>query len=330
MANNLRATVFIPTYNAQPYLAEILDALLVQEVPYTYEVLIIDSGSSDNTLEIIKVYQNKDTRIHLHEIPNEEFGHGKTRNLAAKLAKGTYIVYLSHDAVPAHKHWLYEMLKPFEISPDIKGVTGKQIPRRLCVPMLKYEINGVFHNLGPDFGTTIFYEDAFIADQATFDAVRFYSDVNSATIRDFLLKKLPYRDVLYAEDQLFGEDLIKQGYKKAYAPRGNVIHSNDIRLKDYRRRIFDETYGLRKTGVQINPISYGYFVKIISKGILADAIRILRDGEYSLKRKLYWLVINPLFHIEKWRGYRTATSVHLDDKSTANKHSLESKNRSHK
>jgi glycosyltransferase involved in cell wall biosynthesis len=44
-----KATVFIPTYNGEKYIGQILDALFVQKVDYEYDVLIIDSGSRDNT-----------------------------------------------------------------------------------------------------------------------------------------------------------------------------------------------------------------------------------------------------------------------------------------
>ena len=96
---------------------------------------------------------------------------------------------------------------------------GKQVPRRGAFPLQKYEIQGVFRNFGPDFGTSVFYKDAFVTDEGVLGAISFYSDVNSAARRRFLLDVIPYRDVRYAEDQLFGKDLIEAGYRKAYAPR---------------------------------------------------------------------------------------------------------------
>lgn len=311
-----KATVFIPTFNAEPYLSDILKAVFTQEVPYVYEVLIIDSGSTDKTLDIIAKFP----KVRLHQIPNNEFGHGKTRQLAAEMAKGEFVVYLSHDAVPAHKAWLYEMLKPFELSQDIVGVMGKQVPRLNCPPMLKYEINSVFRQFGPDFGTTVFYKDDFIKDRATYDAVRFYSDVNSAARKSVLLGKIPYRDVAYAEDQMFGEDVLEAGQQKAYAPRGLVVHSNDIELKDYHKRIFDETFGLRKNGAKVLKQSS----KKLIKGILRDSVRICIDRQYTLKRKAYWLFANPLYQIQRHRGINSAVKTDLNDSSVSKK-SLEHK-----
>jgi rhamnosyltransferase len=325
MANDKKATVVILTYNGEVYLAEIIESILRQKVDFDFELLIVDSGSKDKTLSIVKSFQNKDDRVRLHEIPNTEFGHGKTRNLAAQLANGELVVYLTHDATPAHDRWLYEILKPFDLQSDIVGVMGKQIARPHCIPMLKYEIASVFGNFGPDFGTGIFYKDDFIQDQGVYDAVRFYSDANSAARKQTLLGEIPYREVNYAEDQLFGEDIIEHGKLKAYAPRGAVIHSNDLRLSEYAKRMFDETYGLRKTGYKMDRPSRHLVAKMIIKGSVKDSVRILRDRQYSSQRKIYWLVVNPLFHIQKWRGVRQALVASLDDESS--KHSLESSRR---
>lgn len=321
--SKLHATVFIPTYNGERYLGDIFTMLQRQTVPFDYEILVIDSGSRDGTLDIIKKAMKKNKRIRLHEIPNTEYGHGKTRNLAAKMAKGDIVVYLSHDAVPAHDGWLYEMVKPFEFNPRMAGVMGKQIPRHNCIPMLKYEINSVFNNFGPDFATSIFYKDTFVTDQATYDAISFYSDVNSAARRELVTGELPYQDVPYAEDQLFGRDVIDNGYYKAYAPRGSVIHSNDLTLGEYQHRMFDETLGLRRIGIPVAVPSYRTIVRIVTRGILKDAVRIVSDRDYLWRRKLYWLVLNPLFYGQKWQGVRKATLVDLSNEAAIEKYSLE-------
>ncbi len=324
-SKDFSATIFIPTYNGETYIKAILDAIVAQKAPFKFDVLIIDSGSKDQTLPIVETFAKKHSNIKLHQIPNTEYGHGKTRNRAAHMASGDVVVYLSHDAVPMHDQWLYEMVKPFEINEKIVGVMGKQVPRRNSIPLLKYEINSVFGNFGPDFGTTIFYKDDFVKDQGVYDAISFYSDANSAARKDYLLGKFPYQDVPYAEDQLFGRDIIDAGYYKAYAGRGSVEHSNDLTLREYKHRMFDETLGLRKIGFPVNVPSKKLITRMIVAGVLKDGIRILRDKEYSVKRKLSWLVLNPFFHIEKWRGVRRAALYDINDNESLLKYSLENR-----
>ena len=313
------ATVAILTYNGEDYLERILSQLRLQEVDGEFEVLVIDSGSTDSTLEIVRRFPE----VRLHEIPNEEFGHGRTRNLAARLARGEFVAYLTHDAVPTTSRWLAELIAPFAIDQRIVAVMGKQVPRPGCFPLLKYEIQGMFAGFGPDFGTSVFYKDPSMTDEGVLSAIGFYSDVNSAARREFLTDVIPYRDVRYAEDQLFGRDLVEAGYRKAYAPRAAVEHSNDLTLDEYGRRIFDETVGLRQIGFPIPRMSRGAQVRLTVRGILGDTLRILRDRDYSWKRKLYWLAVNPAFQVRKWASYRPATLVDLDDASAIAAGSLE-------
>ncbi|PPF60948.1 glycosyltransferase family 2 protein [Clavibacter michiganensis] len=312
-------TVAILTYNGEQYLEEILLAVETQELDGDVDVLVIDSGSRDRTLEIVKAHP----QVRLHEIPNSDFGHGKTRNLAASLAKGTYIAYLTHDAIPADKHWLRELLAPMrDESARIVAVMGKQIPRPRCFPLLKYEIQSVFVGFGPDFGTTVFENTGFAQRQEQRDSLAFYSDVNSATRRRFLLDTLPYRDVRYSEDMLFGQDLIEAGFRKAYAPRGAVIHSNDLTLAEYGMRMFDETVALRQIGKEIPPMRRRAQVRMTVRGVIIDSVRIARD-DYRVGQKLGWLLKNPCYHVAKWRAYRAATLVDLTDRSAINAGSLE-------
>lgn len=306
------ATVVILSYNGERYLGDILGALSVQEIDGEFEVLVIDSGSTDSTLDIVARFPD----VRLHTIPNTEFGHGKTRNLAAQLATGTYVVYLTHDAVPSHARWLYEILKPFEMNDKIAAVMGSQIPRPWCFPLLKYEIQSVFRGFGPGFGTTLFYEDTFVQDEGMRNAVTFYSDVNSAARRDVLVGAVPYRDVSYAEDQLLGRDLIAAGLFKAYAARASVVHSNDMTLREYDDRMFEETQGLREVGIAVAVPSALVVSKMVVRGVVKDLVSIARDPEYGPRRKLYFAATNWLYHLQKWRGVRRGASTPLPPRST--------------
>jgi rhamnosyltransferase len=324
MAERVRATVAILTYNGDVYLRRILEMVSAQVLIGGFEILVIDSGSTDGTLDIVRDFP----AVRLHEIPNSEFGHGRTRNLAAQLANGDFIAYLTHDAIPSTTEWLRELLQPFDIDERIVAVMGKQIPRPTCFPLMKYEIVGVFAQFGPDYGTTVFYQDSFVVNEGMRQAITFYSDVNSAARRDFLVTVIPYRDVRYAEDQMFGQDLIAAGYRKAYAPRAAVEHSNDVTLAEFGARIFDETTGLRQIGTQIPPLKRWAMVRLMVRGSLGDSLRIRRDSSYSWKRRLYWLTVNPAYQVRKWASYRSATLVNLDDAAALEARSLEHQRKS--
>ena len=325
--SGLYATIFLPTYYGEVYVDDVLRNIFRQKVDFEYEVLVYDTSSKDNTPEIIEKYAREHKNLRFKTITKDEYGHGKTRREAAFDAQGEIVVYLSQDAIPAHDRWLYEMVKPFSLNDKIAGVMGKQDPRPNCAPLLKNEIKSVFGNFGSDYGTTLFYKDDFVKDQSQYDFISFYSDVNSAARKSVITNDVPYKPVAYAEDQLLGRDLIDAGYIKAYAPRGNVIHSNDIRLRDYKARLYDETLGLRRSGIPVAKPSRKTIVKLTIKGVIKDSVKTIIDRDYSLKRKLYWLLMNPFYHIAKWRGVRLGASVSIDDEAPHTRYSLEEQQR---
>lgn len=313
------ATVFIPTFNGEKYLDQLLNSAEKQNFSGTFEILIIDSGSSDSTLDIIAAHP----AVRLVEIPGSEFGHGKTRNLAAKLARGTNIAYLSHDAIPANSNWLTNITAPLDPQGlDCVGVVGKHIARSNCSPLLKYEIEGVFRACGPDGETTVIDGSLNKAHELT-PGELFYSDVNSATRRDFLLNVIAYRDVNYSEDMAFAQDLLEAGYRKAYAATAIVEHSNDVAFSEYGKRIFDETLGMRRVGQGRQSLSWIQAKLRAVRDILVSTSRIVRDHDYHFGQKLKWLLVNPAYAWTKWVNIHRALNISLEDEKKIAKYSLE-------
>lgn len=295
-------TVTILTWNGERYLGDILSVLDGQRYGGDFDVLVIDSGSTDRTLQIVTEHP----AVRLHEIPNEQFGHGKTRNLAAELASGDIVAYLTHDAVPVGADWLASLVAPMVDDASIVAVLGRQVARPSAPPLLKYDIDRVFARLSPGGGVSVFFDDGSL-DQHAMRLATFYSDACSAARRDILLHQVPYRDVDYAEDQVFGRELIEAGYRKAYAPAAVVEHSNDGSLREFGQRIAADLAGLRRIGTAIEPVSRFAAFKQWVKWTLMDAGPILSDRDYSIGRKLYWLVMNPVYQAVKWSSYRRAS-----------------------
>lgn len=300
-------TVTVLTYNGEQYLDALLTAVEGQRYEGLVDVLVIDSGSTDRTLEIVAAHPV----VRLHAIPNSEFGHGATRNLAAQLATGEFVVYLTHDAVPASDRWLAEIVAPMADDERVAAVVGKQVARRGAPPVLKYDIQRVFERMGPDYGVTVVWDTGRPVSEAERAAAAFYSDANSAARRSVLLGEVPYREVDYAEDQVFGRDLFDRGFRKAYAPQAAVEHSNDTTLRTFGARIAADLVGLRAIGTAIAPVSRLAAVKQWVKWSAADAAYILVDPEYSVGRRLYWLIVNPWYHAAKWSAYRRASRATL-------------------
>ncbi len=295
-------TVAIPTFNGEEFMESVIESILSQKTKKQYELLIVDSGSTDRTLDIIRRFGDK---VRLVQISNSEFGHGKTRNAIAKLAKGEIIMYLTQDAVPAHENWLNEMMHPFSISEKIVAVFGKQIPRPDCMPLNKRDMINAFAGQGPDGSLTLHYRDPFVND--SFPATsEFFSDANSAVRRTALLKDIPYRDVPYAEDRYLAEDILNKGLIKAYVPYGSVIHSHNYKLKEYFGRVYDEYAALKRLYPERQLVSVQELLFGSLKDSWQDIKFIIKDKDYTTKAKLRWLMQAPIYNILRRTAGRAA------------------------
>lgn len=215
------ATVILLTKNAGPRFARTLEAVCSQDLAKPYRVLAIDSGSTDATLETLARFP-----IQLETIPPECFGFGRTKNQAARIAEGQYLVFLSQDAEPTSRAWLADLLAPFSY-PQVAGVYGRQLPWRETPPWERFFLQWTYpperqlHN----------------RDLAPHD-VRF-SNVNSAVRREVLLRFSFPENLLMSEDQAWANAALQAGYHVAYEPKAAVYHAHHYSLKGIFRRSFD-------------------------------------------------------------------------------------------
>jgi rhamnosyltransferase len=313
------ATVAVLAFNGEEFLDDLLVALFNQKTKYTYEVLVIDSGSVDKTLDIVAKYP----KVRLHQISNKEFSHGRTRNLAVELADSDFVLFLTQDAVPSYPGWLDGMLEPFGISDKVGCVFGKQIPRADCFATLKKEVVDVFKSFGDDGSISLQRKSSVTAELGITN--NFFSDVNSA-VRKSISKKVPFQNVSYAEDQVLGIDMLDAGYYKAYAPLGSVYHSHNYPLNKYFKRKFDENVGLRESTGYVPYASLKELYLGTIKASLKDWVFVIRDRDYSFTRKLHDIILVPFYNFANRRAMRAAANVEMANKNKE-KFSLEAKAR---
>jgi GT2 family glycosyltransferase/glycosyltransferase involved in cell wall biosynthesis len=224
-----RVSVVIPVKDGERYLTELLDALAREQLD---EILVIDSGSSDRSPEIARAADG----VELLEIPQDEFGHGRTRNVGAERTSGELICFLTQDATPA-PGWLDAIRDGFALDERVGAVFGPHLPREDTSPMIARELEQFFAGFaGPDGGPALHGA----GDEP------FLSNVNAAYRRD-VWEQIRFREVAYAEDQAFGRDLLAAGWLKAYHPDAAVLHAHDYGPVEFMRRYFDEYRGLRAT-----------------------------------------------------------------------------------
>lgn len=95
MKNSL-VSIVIPTFNRESLISETLDSVLAQKHT-NLECIVVDDGSTDNTIEVIKGYQKKDSRLKLFKRNREPKGANTCRNIGIESSTGQYIMFLDSD-----------------------------------------------------------------------------------------------------------------------------------------------------------------------------------------------------------------------------------------
>ncbi len=90
----MKLSIIIPVYNLEQYLPKCLDSILEQSFG-DFEIICVNDGSSDNSIEVLQNFKNKDDRVIIIDKKNE--GSGVARNTALSIAKGEYIFFVDGD-----------------------------------------------------------------------------------------------------------------------------------------------------------------------------------------------------------------------------------------
>jgi len=225
-------SILILTKNGGPEFKSCLEAVYNQTAISQAEVIIVDSGSTDGTLEIMKGFP-----ACLHQIPSETFHHAHTRNFIASLAKGEILVLLSQDAIPSSNSWLQALTANFA-DPTVGAVYGRQIPKQGS--SLERQ----------DALDTVYGAQRVVKNPAQRNGLgyRFYhfSDVNAAIRRSVWQATNFPEDLRVFEDLGIAKRILDSGWKIVYEPEACVFHSHHHTTLGLFKRYFDIGYTLKR------------------------------------------------------------------------------------
>ncbi len=229
----MKASIIIPTKNGGERYQRVLEALFSNALEGGFEVIVIDSGSTDNTLDITRRYPAR-----LYEIAPREFGHGRVRNYGAELAQGEFLVYLTQDAIPASGEWLRTLLQAFTLADNVAGVFSRQLPDGRN-PMESFFLQHTYgekriiRSLSPGQGPSVTLKDIF------------FSNVGSA-IRRAVWEQIPFREAIsMSEDQEWSKKALLTGYQTVYEPAAGVYHSHNYTLPTIFKRNYASGHSLK-------------------------------------------------------------------------------------
>ena len=259
-------SVVIPVKNGGGDLDRCLSGIAAQQVEEDLEVVVVDSGSTDGSPDRARA-----AGAVVHEIPPEEFGHGRTRNLGVSIAHGDLVAFTSQDAVADDERWLASLAAAARSGPTVAGAYGRQLPHSDARPPEQFFLDFLY-------GPTPRVQRLGAGAELTFEATLF-SNVNAAVPRP-LLERYPFRDDLtMSEDQEWSRRVLREGYSLVYEPLAAVRHSHAYTIGSAFQRFFDSGVSAHHAYVEGN----------------SSRAALRRAGSRYARQELAWL----------WRsGYR--------------------------
>jgi glycosyltransferase involved in cell wall biosynthesis len=270
-----RVSVVIPVKDGERYLEELLGALAREGVE---EVLVIDSGSRDRSLEIARA-----AGVEVLAIDPAEFGHGRTRNLGAERTVGELICFLTQDATPV-PGWLDSYREAFALDAEVGAAYGPHLARADTSPMIARELSEFFAGFAAGGAPVL---------QRRGDAT-FLSNVNACYARA-CWEEIRFREVPYSEDQAFGSDLLAAGGTKVYHPGAAVLHAHDYGAIEFMRRYFDEYRGLRESTGHVEPFAPLGAARQVAGAVAADR-RWMAAREMGGAERARWTARSAAHH----------------------------------
>lgn len=245
---NVAVSIFIPTWNGGDEFRDHLESMLAQELDREFEIVVIDSGSTDGTWEYLESQPVRRSRI-----PNEEFNHGLTRNHGIQLCRGEIVVLTVQDARPIDQKWMQRLVDCFD-DPKVAGAFGRQVARPDANLFIRDRLGNWVAGQSDARVQEIPSEDEFwsLEPLARLQTIAF-DNVNSA-VRRSVMKDIPFRERKFGEDIDWSLRALLAGHRIVFEPRSAVVHSHDNSAWYEFKRIYADHSNLHETlGVHTIP-----------------------------------------------------------------------------
>ena len=268
------ASIVIRTLNEAKHLDDLLTVIARQKTQgLEWEVVLVDSGSTDATVAIAK-YHN----CHIVNIAREEFSFGRSLNLGCQTCCGDILVFISGHCVPADNDWL----------------------QRLCQPILDGKVSYSYgRQVGDDdskFSERRIFAKYYPADSTVPQEGFYCNNANSALARE-AWNLCPFdEDLTGLEDMDVAKRLVESGHHIGYVANAAVFHHHEESWSSVRRRFEREAIALQKIMPEVH-LSRTDMLRYIVSSILMDWRSALRHGQWRRS----WLEI-ILYRINQYIG----------------------------
>jgi len=210
-------TIIIRSFNEGWALRETLPALSAQEYR-NWELIVIDSGSADGSVDLIREAEPR----HFIQIEPEDYNPSRVMNCAMDLAQSEYGIFLNADATPQGPNWLRPLVTAL-CDPLTAASFGRQIPRPGCRAVYRLD-----------------YERCFGEQRDSANWDHFFSMVSSGLRKDIWAKRGFLPKMQYSEDDEYTRWCRAQGYRIVYCADSVVMHSHNYTPSQAYRRSYGE------------------------------------------------------------------------------------------
>ncbi|OGH23146.1 MAG: hypothetical protein A3F31_04100 [Candidatus Levybacteria bacterium RIFCSPHIGHO2_12_FULL_38_12] len=230
----------IPVLNEEEKIGKLLNKIHQASSDYNTEIIVIDSGSTDSTAKIVKLYQRKISNLHLISKNKTDFNRSKTRNLAIRKAKSKLICLCTGHAIPTNNNFIKYFLDDFKLNNKVVAVFTEDILSQYTPIIPRIEVMCKMERLNKYCnrnGVLLQTLKAPFIDYNENNKFLWYfmSNIFTCYKKSFLLK-YPFPNTEYGEDALLGKILIEKGYAKVYDRRCATIHYHKFSLLQYYQR----------------------------------------------------------------------------------------------
>lgn len=270
-----KTSLVIRCYNEEQHIAKLLTGI-TQQALKNIEIIMVDSGSTDATLDIASRYP-----VTILQIKPEEFSFGKALNIGCQAATGDILVLASAHVYPVHKDWLEKLQEPF-IDPKIAIAYGKQRGNHNS----QYSEHQIFAQWFPE--------------QSILNQPFPFCNNANAAIRRSIWEQNPYDEYLTGlEDLDWAKRVMALGYRIAYVAEAEVIHIHNESPRKTYNRYRREAIALK----QIYPhekFHFWDFLRLFTANLISDYYYAWNDHQLSQN-----LLAIPLFRLMQfWGTYR--------------------------
>ncbi len=277
-------SIIIRSKNEEDSIGRVLEGIFSQDMRNDIEVIIVDSGSSDHTLEIARRFD-----VRIYTIPPEEFTFGSALNKGIRSAHGRIICSLSAHCIPVHNRWLKELTEPL-ISGQADATIGRQEPVEGMNPFEERVLISMF------------------PPEVRQDFLPSFSNANCAFLKSLWDEKKFDESIVGWEDRLWHLEL-KDRYRFLYCPRAAVYHSHPFSFRYMLKRAYGDgkasRYIREKIGVDVRSDEVPSLRGLV-RNVCAS---IKRDCSFLIRKRYYQYlllspVIKPALKIAYLRGLR--------------------------